>query len=126
MTEAVVRKRCKAAMAGTNYILEDSSEKGIESKLYAAYRRILDKSTRKVSNCGVLQSLELADADPVHRTSIFMFLDTQAASSGTTTRSPRIAKTRYSITSDLLIVHIGICLASPRTTSTLLLRYGRS
>lgn len=45
------KKRCDAAKEKANRILEDDSEDGIGSKLAAAYKIIVEKSTRDVSIC---------------------------------------------------------------------------
>jgi lysophospholipase L1-like esterase len=43
------RQRCKAAKENANRILEDDSQDGIGPRLTAAYKRIVEKSTRDVS-----------------------------------------------------------------------------
>lgn len=58
-------KRCKAAKEKANRILEDDSEDGIGPKLAAAYKRIVEKSTRDVSISARFTLLEFVGADHV-------------------------------------------------------------
>lgn len=59
------RNWCKKAKEKANRILEDDSKDGIGPKLAAAYKRIVEKSTRNVSIGARLTRLEFVGADHV-------------------------------------------------------------
>lgn len=59
------RNWCKKAKEKAHRILEDDSKDGIGPKLAAAYKRIVEKSTRNVSIGARLTRLEFVGADHV-------------------------------------------------------------